>query len=56
MDLSSRSGLAEFLRRWGLEGLAAGFAALGWVGRRLSELTAEDLADLGVPRAVRGEG
>lgn len=55
MDLSSETGLGEFLGRWGLAGLAAGFLSGGWVGRRLSAVSAEDLADLGVPRAVRGE-
>lgn len=55
MDFSTEPGLAEFLGRWSLGGLAAGFVSGGWLGRRLSEVTAEDLADLGVPRAVRGE-
>jgi hypothetical protein len=55
MDLSTESGLGGFLPRWSLGGLGAGFASGGWLGRRLSEVTGEDLADLGVPRAVRGE-
>jgi hypothetical protein len=55
MDLSTESGLVVFLGRWGLGGLAAVFASGGWVGRRLSEVTTEDLADLGVPRAMRSE-
>jgi hypothetical protein len=36
-------------------GLVPAFVSDGWVGLRLSEVTAEDLADLGVPRAARGE-
>jgi hypothetical protein len=47
--------LAKLLQWWGLEGLAPALEAAGGPGPRLSELTAEDLADLGVPRAVRAE-
>lgn len=47
--------LATFLGRWNLGHLAQQFAAEGWLGTRMIDLTGEDLADRQVPREVRAE-